>query len=106
MKRLFYFFDFSIFFVLQWIMSHLNISRRLLFSKESSLQPTLILLETTIQSKAGRFFLSHAITLTPGTITVGELQGQYMIYVFHSDSDDETHKSLVEFSKRIERTFG
>ena len=64
-------------------------------------QPHLISFRTALRTDAGRVLLSQSITLTPGTLTVDQRDGRFLVQAL----DDAFTEGLrdSEMEKRIRR---
>ena len=73
------FFRYMTVLVIEIVKANLAVMHMIL-NEEEEIEPTLITFDAEMKTATGKAFLSNAITLTPGTITVSQDGDEYMVH--------------------------
>lgn len=108
LKSLIYSIAYMFVFLVALIRSNLDVAFRVLNPK-LPINPGIVKVKTSLNSKTGRLILANSITLTPGTLTV-ETKGDYYyihwIDVTTQDVEKASHEIVSKFEKYLEVMFG
>ncbi|MDO9548583.1 MAG: Na+/H+ antiporter subunit E [Candidatus Marinimicrobia bacterium] len=108
LKSLIYSIAYIFVFLAALVRSNLDIAFRVLNPK-LPINPGIVKVKTSLNSKTGRLILANSITLTPGTLTV-ETKGDYYyihwIDVSTQDVEQASHEIVSKFEKYLEVMFG
>jgi len=80
------------------IRSNLQVAR-IVLSPSLPISPTLVTLQALPQDDLGQAILGNAITLTPGTLTIDDHEGQLLVHCLTSDVADEL--AAGEMNRRV-----
>lgn len=76
----------------------------MLFSSRYELEPTVVHFRVSLKSKFARVMLANSITLTPGTITVSMVEGDYIVHCLDKSlAEGIDHSVFVELLEKLER---
>ena len=65
--------------------------------------PAIVRLEVPLKKEVSRVFLSNSITLTPGTVTVEEHEGEFLVLCLDSaNADSMAHWRPVKILMKLE----
>jgi len=107
-KSLIYSIAYMFVFLVALLRSNLDVAFRVLNPK-LPINPGIVKVRTSLNSKTGRLILANSITLTPGTLTV-ETKGDYYyihwIDVTTQDVEKASHEIVSKFEKYLEVMFG
>ncbi|MBU0711370.1 Na+/H+ antiporter subunit E [bacterium] len=107
-KSLIYSIAYIFVFLAALVRSNLDVAFRVL-SPKLPINPGIVKVKTSLNSKTGRLVLANSITLTPGTLTV-ETKGDHFyihwIDVSTQDVDLASQEIVSKFEKYLEVMFG
>jgi len=69
---------------------------RLVLDPRSEVEPQLVTIKTKCREEMDRVLLSNAITLTPGTITVGQDEDSLVIHALDRSTADGVEETVFE----------
>ena len=76
----------------------------MIFSSRYELEPAVVRFRTNLQSKFARVVLANSITLTPGTITISMVDGEYIVHCLDKSLADGLERcEFVELLEKLER---
>lgn len=76
----------------------------MIFSSRYELEPAVVRFRTNLQSKFARAVLANSITLTPGTITISMVDGEYIVHCLDKSLADGLERcEFVELLEKLER---
>ena len=104
-----YFWAFVYMFVFLWecIKANLDVAYRVLHPK-LPVKPGIVRAKSSLKTDMAKIFLANSITMTPGTITVDIIDGDFFvhwIYVKTENPEEYTHRILGRFEKYLKRIF-
>ena len=108
LKSLIYSIAYMFVFLLALIRSNLDVAFRVLNPK-LPINPGIVKVKTSLNSKTGRLILANSITLTPGTLTVETKGDHYYIHwidVTTQDVEKASNEIVSKFEKYLEVMFG
>jgi len=108
LKSLAYCIAYLFVFLVALIRSNLDVALRVL-SPKLPINPGIVKVKTSLNSKTGRLILANSITLTPGTLTVETKGEHYYIHwidVSTADVEKASHEIVTKFEKYLEVMFG
>lgn len=108
LKSLIYSIAYIFVFLVALIRSNLDVAFRVLNPK-LPINPGIVKVKTSLNSKTGRLILANSITLTPGTLTVETKGDHYYIHwidVTTQDVKKASHEIVSKFEKYLEVMFG
>lgn len=81
---------------------------RFLFRSNSKLKPCIVSFKTDIESPFFNTLLANSITLTPGTITVSNKDGEFKVHCLDESLAEDIEKSgfVVKIQKMMKKTGG
>jgi multicomponent Na+:H+ antiporter subunit E len=92
------------YFLFSLVRANLDMARRII-SPSLPINPSLIEVQTSLQSDLGKMLLANSITLTPGTLTVRVQKQNLLVHWIDSpkdrDLDQETRSIAEGFERRI-----
>ncbi len=94
-------------FILVWEIIKANIQvMQIVLSPSARIEPQLVRFHSTLKEDTSKISLANSITLTPGTITIGLENGDYLIHAldkkFAGGLDDSIFvKQLTEMEEKI-----
>lgn len=75
----------------------------LLFTSKYELEPAIVRFHVNLKSKFARVMLADSITLTPGTITVSMVEGDYIVHCLDKSLAEGIDRSVfVELLEKLE----
>ena len=75
----------------------------MIFSSKYELEPVVVRFKVDLRTNAARVALADSITLTPGTITVSQQSGEYIVHCLDKSLAEGLDRSVfVELLKRLE----
>jgi len=96
------------YFLKELVKSNIALAR-IVLAPDLPINPGIVKVRTTLQSKMGRLVLANSITLTPGTLTV-EMEGEWLyIHWVNIESDDieaATQSIVAGFEQYLEVIYG
>ena len=76
----------------------------MIFSSRYELEPAVVRFRTNLQSKFARVVLANSITLTPGTITISMVDGEYIVHCLDKSLADGLERcEFMELLEKLER---
>lgn len=76
----------------------------MIFTSKYELEPVIVRFSTGLRSKFARVILANSITLTPGTITVSMVDGEYIVHCLDKSlAEGLDHCVFVELLEKLER---
>lgn len=76
----------------------------MIFSSRYELEPAVVRFRTNLQSKFARVMLANSITLTPGTITISMVDGEYIVHCLDKSLAEGLECCVfVELLEKLER---
>ena len=76
---------------------------RLIWRRHRKVQKNLVVFDTDLKTRFGRFLLANSITLTPGTITVRVEENRFTVHCMSRDMIDEINDgALVKLIRKME----
>ena len=76
----------------------------MIFSSRYELEPAVVRFRTNLQSRFARVVLANSITLTPGTITISMVDGEYIVHCLDKSLAEGLERCVfVELLERLER---
>lgn len=76
----------------------------MIFSSRYELEPAVVRFRTNLQSRFARVVLANSITLTPGTITISMVDGEYIVHCLDKSlAEGLEHCVFVELLEKLER---
>lgn len=103
-KGLLYGAAYATLFFAELIKANLDVAFRVL-SPRLPINPGIVRVRTSLQSRLGRLLLANSITLTPGTITVEARGSDFYIHwinVQTEDADAATRRIVAKFERYLE----
>ncbi|MFH2096861.1 MAG: Na+/H+ antiporter subunit E [Bacteroidota bacterium] len=107
-KSLIYSVGYLFVFLFELLKSNLDVARRVV-TPSLPINPGIVAVKTSLQSKIGRMILANSITLTPGTLTVDIKEDTLYIHWIDVESTDikSATKAIVsKFEKYLEVIYG
>jgi len=96
------------YFLKELVKSNIALAR-IVLAPTLPINPGIVKVRTTLQSKMGRLMLANSITLTPGTLTV-EMEGEWLyihwVNIETDDIDGATQNIVAGFEKYLEVIYG
>ncbi|MCM1090723.1 MAG: Na+/H+ antiporter subunit E [Butyrivibrio sp.] len=75
----------------------------MIFSSKYELEPVVVRFKVNLKTNAARVALADSITLTPGTITVSQRSGEYIVHCLDKSLAEGLDRSVfVELLERLE----
>ncbi|GAB6053961.1 Na+/H+ antiporter subunit E [Magnetospira thiophila] len=99
---------FVLYFFKELVKSNINLAL-IVLSPSLPVRPGIVKVRTRLKSRMGRLMLANAITLTPGTLTVGlEDEWLYIHWVSmeSADIDQATESIVAGFERYLEVMYG
>ncbi len=76
----------------------------MIFTAKYELEPVVVRFRVNLKSKAARVALADSITLTPGTITISMVDGEYLVHCLDKSLAEGLDRSVfVELLEELER---
>lgn len=76
----------------------------MLFTSKYDLEPAVVHFRVNLKSRFARVMLANSITLTPGTITVSMVEGDYIVHCLDKSLAEGIDRSVfVELLEKLER---
>ena len=76
---------------------------RLIWRRHRKVQKNLVVFDTDLKTRFGRFLLANSITLTPGTITVRVEENRFTVHCMSRDMIDGINDgALVKLIRKME----
>lgn len=76
----------------------------MIFSAKYELEPVVVHFHVNLRSRFARVMLANSITLTPGTITVSMVEGDYIVHCLDKSLAEGIDRSVfVELLEKLER---
>lgn len=76
----------------------------MLFTSKYDLEPAVVHFRVNLKSRFARVALANSITLTPGTITVSMVEGDYIVHCLDKSLAEGIDRSVfVELLEKLER---
>ena len=91
--------------VFQIIIANIDVAR-LVVNPRLPLSPGIIKLSSQLKSDIAQTTLANAITLTPGTMTVDVVGGDFYIHCLAIKDEEKILDAEREFERQVERLFG
>ncbi|MCL0056159.1 Na+/H+ antiporter subunit E [Dehalococcoidia bacterium] len=91
--------------VLQIIIANINVARRVIDPKMPIL-PGIIKFRSNLKSDVAQTTLANSITLTPGTMTVDVVGGDFYIHCLAIEDEEKILDIERKFERQVERLFG
>jgi len=91
--------------VLQIIIANIDVARRVVDPKMPIL-PGIIKFRSNLKSDVAQTTLATSITLTPGTMTVDVVGGDFYIHCLAIEDEEKILDGEREFERQVERLFG
>ncbi|MCL0081985.1 Na+/H+ antiporter subunit E [Dehalococcoidia bacterium] len=91
--------------VLQIIIANIDVARRVIDPKMPIL-PGIIKFKSNLKSDVAQTTLATSITLTPGTMTVDVVGGDFYIHCLAIEDEEKVVDNEREFERQVERLFG
>lgn len=107
-KSVLYVIPFSFVFFAELLKSNIDVAFRVI-QPRLPINPGIVKVRTNLKSSLGRLVLAHAITLTPGTLTVETIGDHFYIHwinVSTADMETSTDKIVRKFERYLEVIFG
>lgn len=91
-----------------WLIGQIFVSGFMTISRIWSgreVRPHLVSFRSALRTDPGRVLLSHSITLTPGTLTVDQRNGRFLVHALDDAyteglQDSEMEKRILELEKK------
>ncbi|MCL0095144.1 Na+/H+ antiporter subunit E [Dehalococcoidia bacterium] len=90
--------------VFQIIIANINVAR-LVLDPRLPLRPGIIKLNSRLKSDVAQTTLANSITLTPGTMTVDVVGGDFYIHCLAIEDEEKILDIEREFERQVERLF-
>ncbi|MCL0036259.1 Na+/H+ antiporter subunit E [Dehalococcoidia bacterium] len=91
--------------VFQIIIANINVAR-LVLDPRLPLRPGIIKLNSRLKSDVAQTMLANSITLTPGTMTVDVVGGDFYIHCLAIEDEEKILDEERKFERQVERLFG
>lgn len=79
----------------------------MIFSSKYELEPVIVSFRADLRTGFARVMLANSITLTPGTITVSMVDGEYIVHCLDKSLAEGLDRSVfVELLRKLERVEG
>lgn len=91
--------------VSQIIVANIDVARRVVDPKMPIL-PGIIRFRSNLKSDVARTTLANSITLTPGTMTMDVVGGDFYIHCLTIEDEEKVIANEREFERQVERLFG
>ncbi|MCL0064075.1 Na+/H+ antiporter subunit E [Dehalococcoidia bacterium] len=95
---------------LGWLVFHIIIANinvaRLVLDPRLPLRPGIIKLNSRLKSDVAQTTLANSITLTPGTMTVDVVGGDFYIHCLAIEDEEKILDEERKFERQVERLFG
>ena len=76
---------------------------RLILTRKETVEPVLVRIHTDLKTETAKVILANSITLTPGTVTVDEKDGEFLVLCLDKASAEGIPDwSLVRILKKLE----
>lgn len=76
----------------------------MLFTSKYELEPAVVHFQVDLKTKFARVMLANSITLTPGTITVSMVEGDYIVHCLDKSlAEGIDHSIFVQLLERLEK---
>lgn len=76
----------------------------MIFTAKYELEPAVVHFHVNLKSRFARVLLANSITLTPGTITVSMVEGDYIVHCLDKSLAEGIDRSVfVELLEKLER---
>ena len=91
-------------FVLIWEILKASVGvMKIVLAPRMHYHPAIVRLEVPLKKEVSRVFLSNSITLTPGTVTVEEHEGEFLVLCLDSaNADSMAHWRPVKILMKLE----
>lgn len=99
---------FTVYLIWEIIVANFSVARIVLFPRLFPLRPGIVAIPLDIRSDVGITLLAHAITLTPGTLSMEVSSDRKTLYVHVMSMENEAHfrEQIKEgFEKRLKVIF-
>jgi multicomponent Na+:H+ antiporter subunit E len=90
--------------VWQIIIANIDVARRVIHPK-MPIAPGIVKLKSNLKSDVAQTMLANSITLTPGTMTVDIVGGDFYIHCLTIEDEEKLLVIEREFEKQVERLF-
>lgn len=80
---------FLLFIMREIVKANIDVIKRIMTFKRSSISPQLIELDVPLKSDLGRAIYANAITLTPGTVSVDLTQDKILVHALSKDAAED-----------------
>ncbi len=79
----------------------------MIFTSRYELEPVVVHFRADLQSRFARIVLANSITLTPGTITISMVDGEYIVHCLDKSLAEGLDRCVfVELLEKLERVDG
>lgn len=101
-KRVLYFFQYNIIFVIALIKSNFNVAR-IVLTPSLPINTGIVEFETKLESDFAKMVLANSITLTPGTFTIDFVDNKFYVHWLEVKTTDpeEVYKEIAEPFEKI-----
>lgn len=101
-RKLFGFLHYIIVLIKEIIKANMTVIG-MIFSSKYEVEPAVVRFRVDLKSKFARVMLANSITLTPGTITISMVDGEYIVHCLDKSLAEGIDRSIfVELLRKLE----